>query len=374
MKVKWLFAEMNRKLEEISKLMQHKDAQLNEHLVNELAKLADKSAEIAEEWLKFEEKLGKVISQGKLASQEVESEEWMKGKALYDLFMYKEAIPYLEKTVALYPEFDLARLYLAHAYLEEKRYDQARLSLQFLIHTLEDGQLLQVAYHTLGCLEGMAGHFSASIYYFEKIDEKELLPEWKATYLFNFALSLFLEANYDACLEKLMEYYQLAASDWKGPYLLGKVYLALGDEEAAIAFWFEALQLQENICLLKEMARHFEEKGYYQMAAHCYQRVLRDKRYGLDREAWHGLAWTYGLAFKKEASEATFLKAFSLFPDAFELLVAYAWLLIYWEHKPKAKGLIDKLLHTYPEHPLVKGLPLLYEGKYKEALQLLHTV
>lgn len=365
---------MNRKLEQISKLMLKKDAELNQHLEKELYKLADQSAEIAEEWLKFEEKLGKIISQEQWFNEEVKSEEWIKGKALYDLFMFEEAIPYLEKVVVLKPEFDLARLYLAHAYIEEKRYEQARHSLQFLINTVEDKRLLQLAYHTLGCLEGIVGNFSSSTYYFEKMEEDQLKAEWKATYLFNFALSLFQEKKYDACLEKLIEYYQLASADWKGPYMLGKVYLALGDEEAGIAFWFEALQLQENICLLKEMARHFEEKAYYQMAAHCYQRVLSDRRYGLDLEAWYGLAWTYGLAFKQEASEGTFLKAFSLFPESMELVVAYAWLLIYWNNKPKAKQVIDKLSHIYPDHPLVIGLPLLYQGKHKEALQFLNSV
>lgn len=374
MHIKVIFSEMNQKLEQLSKLLMKKEGILDQDIENELEMLTEQSSEIAEEWLKFEEKLGDLLVQQKFQTNKNESEEWKKGKALYDLFMFDKAIPYIEKVVNEHPEFETARLYLAHAYLEVKQYEKARYCLQFLIETTEKENILNLSFHTLGCMEGILKDHLKAIHYFKKIDINKIKKEWKPTYVFNYALSLFQEKKYEACLEKLIEYYQLESKDWQGPYMLGKVYLALGDEEAGIAFWFEALQLQENIKLLKEMAKHFEQKTYYQMAAQCYQRVLKEKSFSMDKEAWFGLAWNYGLAHQMQKSEEKYLKALSLFPNDMELQISYAWMLLLWNKKPKAQKMISGLAYKYPEDLLVQGLPFLYEGKYKQALQILTSV
>jgi tetratricopeptide (TPR) repeat protein len=403
MDIKQLFDEMNQKLENLNKslLMDNMKNMDQESTNQEVEQLKAQSEEIVEEWLKFEEKLGYYLRQkmnkkeqkakatfnvqdyealykklvnlegGEEEDNKVYSLEWQKGKALYDLLMFDHAIPFLEKAVLADPDNEPAKLYLGQSFLAIQQWEKARYHLQFLMETSQHTDILPLSLHALACVEGLNKNYDKAIYFFEKINMEEVRDEWQSSFIYNHAQTLLYLKRYDPCLDKLMEYYKLNPDDWQGPFLIGKVYLEMGDEEAGLAFWFESLQLQENAELLKEMAKHFEAKTFYQMAAQCYERLLKDKTYREDEEVWFGLAWNYGLSNEIEKSEKTFLQALSLFPDHAELQIAYTWMLILWNKQEKAEKCLFFLTKNYEHHPLVQGLTYLYEGKFGQAMNFL---
>ena len=228
MNMKLVFADMYRKLEQISKLIRDNEGKLTIDIENELDQLANQSAEIAEEWLKFEEKLGQVLRQERVEPVQLADEDWLKAKAFYDLTMFADAIPHFNQVIKKYPEFEQARLYLAHAYIEEGAYEQATYTLQFLVKTTSDKEMLNVAYHTLGCMEGNLQHYSKALYYFQKINMNDIKKEWQATVIFNYALALFYEGKYETCLEQLVTYYHLSRGDWKGALYVRKSICGFG--------------------------------------------------------------------------------------------------------------------------------------------------
>jgi tetratricopeptide (TPR) repeat protein len=408
MDIKQLFSEMNQKLDILNQGLNAKE--LSKDAADMvLENLKAQSEEIVEEWLKFEEKLGKFLRReieqektkaslitggeyetlykklihlnegevdGNPSTKDFEdgeeiSLEWQKGKALYDLLMFEKAAPFIEAVTKKRPEFEPAKLYLAHSYLAIKEWEKARYYLQFLIETTENQDILHLSLHAFACIEGLNKNYAKSAHFFEKIETEKVREEWKSIFIYNYAQTLFHLERLEESLDIWIKYYELKPDDWQGPYMIGKVYLQKGDEEAGLAFWFESLQLQENNELLKEMAKHFEARTFYQMAAQCYERLLREKRLAEDEEVWFGLAWNYGLSQDIEKSEATFLKALSLFPNHVELQISYTWMLLLWNKQEKAQSNLSFLSTTYGEHPLVRGLSYLYEGKYGDAMDVL---
>lgn len=399
MDIRDLFDDMNQKLEALNKglIMENLDQETAEQ---EVESLKAQSEEIVEEWLKFEEKLGHYLRQKmnkkeqpttpfslqdyeeaykkfiKFDEQEDEKiqdlpPEWQRGKAMYDLLMFDKAIPYLEKVAKAEPDYEPAKLYLGQSLLATEQWEKARYYLHFLSDTSQNNDVLNLSLHALACLEGLTKHYEKAIYFFEKINLEDVREEWKSSFVFNHAQTLLHLKRYDSCLDKLMEYYELNPEDWQGPFLIGKVYVEKGDEEAGLSFWFEALQLHENVELLKEMAKHFEARTFYQMAAQCYERLLRDKAHRNDEEVWFGLAWNYGLSQEIEKSEKAFLQALSLFPEHTELQIAYTWMLILWNKQEKAEKSLAFLTKKYTHHPLVQGLTYLYQGKFGQAMDIL---
>ncbi|WP_202079968.1 tetratricopeptide repeat protein [Caldalkalibacillus salinus] len=403
MSVQQVFDQLNQKLSELKK-------QTNQGIISEderqqeLEALKKTSEEIVEEWLKFEEKLGQYLDliqsgdekQGQSSSMspkpaiDVEeakhayqsfylpkdtltetndSAEWTKGKALYDLLMFEHAVPYLEKTVQTQPDFEMAKLYLGHAYLAINETSKAKYYLQFLVDTTSKVELYHLAVHALACLEGSQENYEKALRYFEKMQVNQLKPEWIYVYFHNYGTTLYQLGKYDDCIDLYTKGYQTFQHDWKMPYMLGKVYMKKGDQEAGIAYWFEALQVEEHPSLLKDMAAYFEEKALHQMAAQCYDRLLKYKAHLQDREAWFGLAWNYGLSQQQDKSRETFIKALSLFPDYIELQISYTWMLLFWKEWEAAHRNIDRLVQVKPGHPLVQSLKSLADGDLEEALQ-----
>ncbi|GAA0360324.1 hypothetical protein [Bacillus horti] len=397
MEIHDMFKPLNEKLE----LLHNKVKQSSPHteFEEEVEDLKQKSEEIVENWLTFENKLGQLIQAMKHHPQDKEplgeevgegmwenqeeqiadlyqkwyksedsatftsNPDWKKGSALYELLMFEHAIPYLVKTVEQYPEFDTARLFLAHAYLAGDERSKARYQLSFLSETSTVPEIVQLALHGLGCMAGALKEYERSALYFEKIDMSSVQTEWLPVFIANYAKSLFHLQRYESCLEQWRWYYELMPSDWRGPYMLGKVFMKQGDQEAALSFWFEALQIQEDPVLLQDMAQHFEQGSLHGMAAQCYERMTRHHTMNRDAQAWFGLAWNLGLAQKKQKARQMFLKGLSLFPKHLELQVAYVWMLIYWNERNKVLKNLMTLKKQYPDHPLVIGLGYLYEGK-----------
>gem|GEM_PF-4366394 len=402
MDIKQIFSKMNQKLQNINKKVELDQCELSE-IEPEIENLKNQSEFIVDEWLKFEENLGEFLKKCKGKNTEphelitssistedyeaqyqellkpdqneepeYESERWKKGKALFDLEMYEQAISYLHPLVVHEPEFNWGSFYLAHAYIHTKQYDQARYHFQFLQDTSGDENIKNLSIHALACLEAMVGDLDRALFLFNKMNMKALDATLKPVALFNKAQTLFQLKRYDECLDVLINYYEHEPTDWKGPYLIGTVYHRMGNEEAGFAFWFEALQLQQNKELLKKMASFFEEKTYYQMAAQCYERCLKEDRQSLDEEIWFGLAWNYGLSNQKEKCRGIYMKALSLFPNHLQLQFSYIWMLLLWKQEKEASKLLNKLKQKYPHHPMMKGLEALKRGEVDEAIEILN--
>jgi tetratricopeptide (TPR) repeat protein len=407
-----LFSEMNHKLD----LLQKKagaDEINEEDTEEELDQLKQQSEFIVEEWLKFEEKLGSFLSMKKNTdsvedellfnskeyeesykkllqldsndqnpsmkspvftkdSEEPDSIEWSKGKALYDLLMFENAIPLLEEVVKNEPDFDPAKYFLSNSYIGIKEYEKAKYYLQFLVDTTEGEDIKHLSLHGLGCVEGLQQDYERALHSFNKISIEDVRDGWRSIFLFNHAQTLFQAKDYEYCLDKLIDFYELEPDDWQGPFLIGKVYHILGDEEAGFSFWFEALQLQQSNKLLKELAKHFHEKTYYQMAIQCYERMIKNDIHSLDEEVWFGLAWNYGLTNQYEKSKGIFHKALSLFPDNLHLQISYVWMLFLWKQNKEGKKALHLLKTRYGNHPLILGLTYLADGEYTDALGLLN--
>jgi tetratricopeptide (TPR) repeat protein len=392
MEIKRYFEELQTKLELLDQY--YAKGLLSNHVYEkELNELVKTSEIILEEWIKFEEALSQVgqvsfknefswmDKHAKLSLtqspatfahhfwsyQSTEGgtlKEWEQGKAFYHLMMFSQAIPLLEKVLDSNPDFELARLFLAHSLLATQQLEKAKYHLQFLLNTTRSDDLYHLAANGLACLEGTLKAYDLAHHYFEKIDLMQVRQEWRALFTYNHALTLYQLKWFNQSEEKWRTYIQLSPQDWKGYYWLGRVYHQQGDEEKACLCWFEALQVEEHPQLLKHMARYYEQKGLYQMAIHCYQRLFKGDGRSNDLEAWIGLAWCYGLARHMEKSQDCFLKALSLSLEDLTLQLAYAWMLLYWNQKEKARSVIAKLEQKAPKHPLVRGLKDLSVGRW----------
>ncbi|GGK24589.1 hypothetical protein GCM10010965_16710 [Caldalkalibacillus thermarum] len=375
MQIKLYFEQLHKKLTDLHQ-QYNKGLLPQTEYQDELALLQKESELILEEWIKFEDALSKLSYSGPdgtvceqipvspLCIDVTDWPEWKQGKAFYDLMMFEQAIPYFSRVLEQYPDFEVARLFLAHAYLATNQLEQAKYHMQFLLDTAKEEDIYHLAAHGLACLQGTLKAYEQAHYYFEKIDLEQVRDEWKGIILFNQAQTLYQLQRYKQSLEKFKLYLHLSPGDWRGPYMVGNVYLQLGDEDTAFAYWFEALQVEENPELLKQMAKHFEQKSLYQMAIQCYQRIFKRDERCLDAEVWAGLAWNYGLTKDIERSQPLFIKALSLFPEEVDLQLSYTWMLLFWNHKHKARKAIARLERQAPAHPLVRGLRGLYEGQF----------
>lgn len=384
--IKSYFEQLHKKLAQLSQ--QYAKGLLTKDVYEEeLFSLQKESEILLEEWIKFEEALSQVshsLSWAVFQTQhEHESDSfaithqgeeplysllWQRATAFYHLLMFEEAVPLFKQIVEHYPDYEPARLFLAHACLATNRLDEARYQLQFLLETTKHHDLYHLAAHGLACLKGTLKAYEQAHYYFEKINLPAVRREWQSTIVFNHAQTLFQLRWYKESLEKFHRYVQLQPDDWKGPYMMGQVYFQMGDEEAGLAYWFEALQIEESPELLRRMAKHFEGKKWYKMAIHCYELILKQNERCKDPQVLAGLAWNYGLVRDIKRSSLFYYRVLSLYPREVKLMISYAWMLLYWEEKEKAEQAIWRLTQLAPRHPLVQGLHQLHRGEYPQGI------
>lgn len=388
MEMKEAFTHIKQKLHGLAEQYAQNKLQFSE-FEKELRSIQKESEMILEEWIELEDLLahykqfgtqtvydegGPDLHSSPSLTNEEQIQQWKRAKALYDLQMFPEAIRRLESLLSEVPDFEPARLYLGQAYLAHSQTDKAKYHLQFLAETSRRPEFTQLAVHALACIEGTLKNYAQADHYFQKLRVDELREEWQPIVLYNHAQTLYQLKHFDLCQQKFSAYHQLVPDDWKGLFMLGMVHHQLGDEETGFAFWFEALQHQENPDLLLAMARQFEQKTYFQMAAHCYERFMKVNTRTMKQQAWFGLAWNYGLAGDKEKSRRTFLKALTLFPQDTDLQMAYVWMLLLWNEKEKAGQAIDLLAQRHGNHPLIQGLKHLQNEDYERTYAVLEQV
>ena len=98
----------------------------------------------------------------------VHSESFQKGEGEFKLLMFREANEHFKQVVQQYPEFMMARVYLALGFIEIEEYDEALRHLQFIIPLTDDPRLKAIAYHAMGCIEIYKNRIDKACEYFKK--------------------------------------------------------------------------------------------------------------------------------------------------------------------------------------------------------------
>lgn len=133
------------------------------------------SDEWIEEWLLLEEKMCQmrqwIIDQDRKNEryeQAMRSESFQKGEGYYKLWMYRKANEYFMQVIKQYPDFMLARVYLALTYMEINQFDEAMYHLNRIVPLTDDVKLKAIAYHAMGCIEVYKNHMDKAVEYFKK--------------------------------------------------------------------------------------------------------------------------------------------------------------------------------------------------------------
>ncbi|MCM3341286.1 tetratricopeptide repeat protein [Paenibacillus sp. MER TA 81-3] len=184
-----VFATMNDLLDDIIRQYPHAQGKEKKELDHQMSLLRSMSDLIVEEWLQFEEKLAQLRPRGKDASggkmkkeQEISAPDYgdpfQRGQGYYLLMMYKEAVKHLEQAALHQPDNIEVRAYLAMAYLNMGRSQEAGHHFEFIIPLTESKCLKAIAYNALGCIQAEQRNLSLAQEYFAKAHQMDpSLPE-----------------------------------------------------------------------------------------------------------------------------------------------------------------------------------------------------
>ncbi|MFC0214817.1 tetratricopeptide repeat protein [Paenibacillus chartarius] len=177
---KHLFSTMNEVLDEIAKEYPTAAGAKKQELDDKLQVLKTMSDEFIESWLLFEEKMGTVLKTNadpstwlhnnllELDASAQQSEHFARGQGYYKLLMYKEAIREFEELVKVEPDFLLARIYLAMAYLRFGDTAEAYRHFQFLLPLTDNEKMKAITYNAMGCIQMHNQNVAKACEYFKK--------------------------------------------------------------------------------------------------------------------------------------------------------------------------------------------------------------
>jgi tetratricopeptide (TPR) repeat protein len=183
-----IFAVMNEALDDIIRQYPKADPAQRQELDKEANVLKEMSDQFIEHWLKFEEKLARLhefnhfdpaAPQSSSLPEEVaelegfeqpfddfppfgmhqgmhpgkETEPFAKGQGYYKLQMFPEAVKEFNLLLEQYPDFVLARVYLAMGYLRMGESAEAYQHFQFLLPLTNDGKMKAISYNAMGCIQ-----------------------------------------------------------------------------------------------------------------------------------------------------------------------------------------------------------------------------
>ncbi len=202
---KQIFATMNDVLDQIMQEYPTASTSKKLELDQELNVLKAMSDAFIEEWLLFEEKMGKHTDHQKQHKQsysnksfihplqssikvnygsgssptatldkpQVQSTVFEKGQGYFALYMFREAIQEFESIITTHPDFVLARLYLALSYLIIGNLAEASRHFQFIIPIADQEKVRAIAFNAMGCIQYKLGHNEKASEYFEKAYEQD---------------------------------------------------------------------------------------------------------------------------------------------------------------------------------------------------------
>lgn len=189
---KQLFRSMNDALDDIIVQFSSSSGEKRAELEERLSVLKAMSDTCIEEWLLFEEKLGQLSGKPELphaaatnakkepqkpqeslqkskkeaVSKPEEPASFAKGQGYYKLAMFKDAVKEFEEVVRTQPDYLLARIYLAMAYLRCEEYAEAYRHFQFLVPLTEDQRIKAISYNAMGCIQAEKQNMDKALEYF----------------------------------------------------------------------------------------------------------------------------------------------------------------------------------------------------------------
>ncbi|TVY11651.1 tetratricopeptide repeat protein [Paenibacillus cremeus] len=176
---KHLFASMNDMLSEVaSELPSAKGAKRRE-LQEKLRALKAMSDTYIEEWLLFEERLAKLSQSvgGSLFAADTNdpfdpefsgkrSDLFIRGQGYYKLNMFDQAIEEFAELIRLYPDFNLARIFLAMSYLRKGETSESYTHFHFLSQLTENLQLRAISFNAMGCIQAQRQNMDKACEFF----------------------------------------------------------------------------------------------------------------------------------------------------------------------------------------------------------------
>ena len=171
-----MFETMQEMLDAIIDEYDSADGNQKVELDGQLATLKEMSDECIEQWLLFEEKMNGFAEKQEAAASlpaeawqpALESESFQKGEGYFKLLMFREANEHFKRVVQQYPEFLMARVYLALGFIEIEEYEEALRHLNLIVPLANDIRLKAIAYHAMGCIEVHKNQMDKACEYFKK--------------------------------------------------------------------------------------------------------------------------------------------------------------------------------------------------------------
>jgi tetratricopeptide (TPR) repeat protein len=177
---KQLFEAMNEMLDEIIVTYPTANGAEKSQLTDNLSVLKAMSDTYIEEWLLFEEKLGKLTMKQQVPKadttiqpDELEDEAYERGQGYYKLLMFEHAAGQFEQVVEVHPDFLMARLYMALCYYQMGKHDEAYRHFQWVTSLTEDVKIQAVCFHNMGCIQAEMENMEKACEYFEKALEAD---------------------------------------------------------------------------------------------------------------------------------------------------------------------------------------------------------
>lgn len=193
---KQLFDSMNELMDEIIQEYPAASGKKKEVLEEKLTLLKKMSDVFIEEWLLFEDKMGRFLrgqgaqpaapvkSQGfgivppssftkELDKAMKQSDSFRKGQGYYQLLMYDEAVAEFEEIVKKQPDFLLARVYLAMGHLRKENYGEAYRHFQFLLPLTDNQAVKAISYNAMGCIQVQNRNMDKAFEYFKMAYEND---------------------------------------------------------------------------------------------------------------------------------------------------------------------------------------------------------
>ncbi|SDC41928.1 Tetratricopeptide repeat-containing protein [Paenibacillus sp. UNCCL117] len=161
---KHLFASMNDMLDEVLSEYPASTGRKRKQLMDKLKSLKAMSDECIEDWLLFEEKLGRTMQETGIAPRpeagkpqtefaEQRSDQFIRAQGYYKLHMYKEAACQFSELLRRQPDLTLARVYLAMSYLHQGLREDSYSQFHLLSQLTEHVQLKAISLNAMGCIQ-----------------------------------------------------------------------------------------------------------------------------------------------------------------------------------------------------------------------------
>jgi len=172
------FATMNEALDDLILRYPHASANEKIELRQQWDVLKALSDDIIELWLQFEDKMGffrDLEQQPIIVAPEPQKllGSFIKGQGYFKLQMFQHASVHLAETIASYPDFICARLFLAMTLMHMKQWNEAQRHFQLIAAVSDEKRLQAIAYNALGCIQAIYAHLDKAQSYFHKALEAD---------------------------------------------------------------------------------------------------------------------------------------------------------------------------------------------------------